>query len=308
MSGGRVGGDVIPFLLPGMAIDREIFPDWERWRLIRHSFVPAPRLTITQFRSMSSRERQLHDLHRLATHANLAVLETPMSAVVSRAMASRIRNNALKHKPATRAGLMINGGGYQGKTETACETAAVFEDEWLDLHHQLENTVPGILGTKPVSVEDLRKVPADPAALKKYLLTMYSGQAGPEVEQAGRVDLWLFSVARDLLNGFFPVSQAVQAAAYRMLAELPGVKVIPSTRDPEGRPGSAISITEQQQKRGLVEHRMVFDPATGAFLANLEIAAQPAGQLAGVAPGTPYATYVYLVDVWTDESPRPPAG
>jgi hypothetical protein len=32
---------------------------------------------------------------------------------------------------------MITGGGYQGKTETACEIAADFEDDWLDLHHHL---------------------------------------------------------------------------------------------------------------------------------------------------------------------------
>jgi hypothetical protein len=39
---------------------------------------------------------------------------------------------------------MITGGGYQGKTETACEIAAAFEDARLDLHHQLNpNTVPG---------------------------------------------------------------------------------------------------------------------------------------------------------------------
>ena len=39
---------------------------------------------------------------------------------------------------------MITGGGYQGKTETACEVAAAFEDQWLDLHHQLNpHAVPG---------------------------------------------------------------------------------------------------------------------------------------------------------------------
>ena len=40
----------------------------------------------------------------------------------------RIESNALKLKPSTRAGVMITGGGYQGKTETACEVAAEFED------------------------------------------------------------------------------------------------------------------------------------------------------------------------------------
>jgi hypothetical protein len=137
---------VTPFLLPGPAIDRECVDGWARWRRTRHSFVAAPRITLAQYRAMSPRKRQLHELHRLATHANMTVLETPMSAAVSRALTSRIRSNAIKHKPTTRAGLMISGGGYQGKTETVCETAAGFEDQWLDLHHQLN---PGALpGTR----------------------------------------------------------------------------------------------------------------------------------------------------------------
>jgi hypothetical protein len=71
---------------------------------------------------------------REVTHANLPLQETPMSAAVARLMRSRPQTTALKHKPTTRPGLMITGGGYQGKTETACEIAAAFEDAWLDLH------------------------------------------------------------------------------------------------------------------------------------------------------------------------------
>ncbi len=93
---------------------------------------------------MSPRRRQLHDLHRAATHANLPLQETPMSTALATVMGARLQTNALKHKPTTRAGLMITGGGYQGKTETACEIAASFEDAWLDLHHQLNpDAVPG---------------------------------------------------------------------------------------------------------------------------------------------------------------------
>lgn len=133
-----------PFLLPGKAIDRETIEGWTRWRQTRHSFVPAPRITLAQYRAMSPRKRQLHELHRLATHANLAVQETPMSAAAARVTSSRVRSNAIKHNPATRAGVMISGGGYQGKTETVCETAAAFEDQWLDLHHQLNpDALPG---------------------------------------------------------------------------------------------------------------------------------------------------------------------
>jgi chloramphenicol 3-O-phosphotransferase len=125
----------LPFL-PGQAIDRETAAGWQRWRLTRHSFVPAPRLEWADYQHLTPRERRLHDLHRAVTHANLPFQETPMSAAVAQIMSSRIQTNALKHKPTTRAGLLINGGGYQGKTETACEVAAAFADQWLALHGQ----------------------------------------------------------------------------------------------------------------------------------------------------------------------------
>lgn len=134
---------LLPFL-PGPAINRETAAGWERWRLTRHSFVPAPRLELTDYRRLTLRERKLHDLHRAVTRANLPFQETPMSAAVAEIMSSRIHSNALKHKPTTRAGLLLNGGGYQGKTETACEVAAAFEDHWLALHGQHNpDAIPG---------------------------------------------------------------------------------------------------------------------------------------------------------------------
>src|SRR5260370_8382099 len=80
---------------------------------------------------MTPRQRRLHDLHRVATHSNLAIQETPMSAWVSRKMRSLIESNAFCRGPDTRPALMINGGGCQGKTETASEARACFEAAWL---------------------------------------------------------------------------------------------------------------------------------------------------------------------------------
>ncbi len=140
----RAGLELLPLILPGPPRDRERADGWRQWRLTRHDFVPAPRLAAAAYKVMSPRDKMLHDLHRAATHANLAFQETPMSAAVSALMRSRIHGNALKHNPTTRAGLMISGGGYQGKTETACEVAAEFEDQWLALHqHANPAAVPG---------------------------------------------------------------------------------------------------------------------------------------------------------------------
>ncbi len=113
---------------------RDTAGGWRHWCETRHQFTPAPRLTLAQWTSLSPRDRALHDLHRTATHVNLPLLETPMSLKVSRLVNRRIRNNAFKQKASTRAGVMVTGWGYQGKTETVCEVLAAFEQDWLDLH------------------------------------------------------------------------------------------------------------------------------------------------------------------------------
>ena len=167
-------GAPVPFILPGPIADRETVAGWRQWRLTRHAFVPAPRLSLADYRRLSPRKRQLHDLHRAATHANLPLQDTPMSLAVTRIMRSRLQTNALKHKPTTRPGLMITGGGYQGKTETACEIAAAFEDAWLDLHHQLNpNAVAGTRDLHAPVAYVQTPVTAKPKSTCKAILGFY---------------------------------------------------------------------------------------------------------------------------------------
>jgi chloramphenicol 3-O-phosphotransferase len=186
---------VVPFVLPGPAVARETAAGWAHWRVTRHSFVPAPRLSAEQYRRLSPRGRMLHDLHRAATHANLPIQETPMSMAVTRIMWSRIQNNALKHKPTTRAGLMINGGGYQGKTETACEVAAGFEDQWLDLHHQINpDAVPGTRDLLATVAYVQTPVTATPKSICEAILDFYGahhkGMTLPQLVHAVRTSLY----------------------------------------------------------------------------------------------------------------------
>jgi hypothetical protein len=112
----------------GPVIDRATLEGWTQWRLTRREVAPAVEITLGEYKKMSKRQRWFHDLHRMATHSNLPIQETPMSAAVSDVMRRRIQCNAVKGTERTRPGLMINGGGFQGKTETVCETAASFED------------------------------------------------------------------------------------------------------------------------------------------------------------------------------------
>lgn len=166
--------DTSSVALPGQAVTRENAAGWQRWRLTRHEFTPAPRLSLAAYRRLSPQRRMVHDLHRAATHANLVIQETPMSAAVSRVMWSRIQNNALKRTPATRAGLMINGGGYQGKTETACEVAAAFEDQWLTLHEQLNpHAIPGTRDMMATIAYAQTPVTATPKSICQAILDFY---------------------------------------------------------------------------------------------------------------------------------------
>lgn len=165
---------VIPFLLAGPQPDRTRWEGWQQWRAARGTFTPAPRLTIAEYQQLSPRGRALHDLHRTATHVNLRLQETPMSKRVSELMRSRLQNNAVKFAPGTRDGLMISGSGFQGKTETACQAAAEFEDLWRDIHRQL---VPGPApGTRDVFVPVAYcrlPVKATPKGLCKTILDIY---------------------------------------------------------------------------------------------------------------------------------------
>ena len=51
---------------------RHLWEGWTRWRLTRRDFVPAPVITAAEHARMTPRQRRLHDLHRIATHSNLA--------------------------------------------------------------------------------------------------------------------------------------------------------------------------------------------------------------------------------------------
>jgi AAA domain len=109
----------------------------------------------------------------MATHSNLLIQETPMSAHVSRKVRSLIESNALCHGPDTRPGLMVNGGGCQGKTETVCEALACFEDEWLALYAQNPGAVAGTLDLHAPAACVRTPVKATPISACQRILDFY---------------------------------------------------------------------------------------------------------------------------------------
>ncbi|MFE7780070.1 AAA family ATPase [Streptomyces nigrescens] len=126
-----------PSFLPGPPIDRTRVEGWQRWVRSRELFEPAPILDLPQYQQMAPRRRRLYDLHRLATHSSLPVLSTPMSDAVAWLVKARIEDGAYSHKTGIRTGVMVNGGGAQGKTETVCAALAAFEAEWLEVNEYM---------------------------------------------------------------------------------------------------------------------------------------------------------------------------
>jgi AAA domain len=159
--------------LPGPIPDRTVWAGWDRWRLTRRGFVPAPVITAADHARMTPRQRRLHDLHRIATHSNLLIQETPMSAFVSWKIRALIEDNAFNHGPDTRPGIMLNGGGCQGKTETICEIIASFEDEWLALYAQNPTALPGTLDQHAPVAYVRTPVKATPIATCQRILDFY---------------------------------------------------------------------------------------------------------------------------------------
>lgn len=162
---------------------RDTVDGWERWRITRHDFVPAPRLSLAEWRLLSPRKKTLHDLHRAATHANLPLLQTPMTKAVTKLVHGRVMTNSLKHKPTTRAGVMVTGGGYQGKTETGCEILAAFEDAWLELHRHLNpDAIPGARDLHVPVAYVQTPVTAKPKSLCKAILSFYGSPIHPRMD------------------------------------------------------------------------------------------------------------------------------
>jgi hypothetical protein len=126
------------------------------------------------------------------------------------------------------------------------------------------------LGDRNVSAQDLTQLPSEPAQLKAKLLEGYHGCSAVacQDQQVPR-DAWLFETASALVTDM-PVTPRVRAAAFRVLAELPGVSVHTHARDPLGRAGLAVSMrlpAGNDKPPGHQEVRLLIDPDTWTGLA-----------------------------------------
>ncbi|GAA3929925.1 hypothetical protein GCM10023085_09120 [Actinomadura viridis] len=154
-----------------------------------------------------------------------------------------------------------------------------------------------------VSMKDLRELPTDPKRLKASLLRSYKGHGTESSGTPMGPDLWLFTVAKDLVT-HMPVTPQVRGAAFRMLAGLPKVRAVGTVKDAQGRTGTAIGINEDSERGGLQQHRLIVDAAGGRALGEEVIALRPARSTAGLPRGSVVSSTTVVTLEWTHSPPR----
>ncbi|WP_433228483.1 CU044_5270 family protein [Actinomadura formosensis] len=138
----------------------------------------------------------------------------------------------------------------------------------------------------PIERPYLGGLPADPDALLRLL----AGEGeGPRGER-------MWSAASDLIDR--PAPPRVRAALYRAIAEIPGVRLRTDAVDAAGRPGVAITRTQDG-----VRDELIFDRTTHRFLGTRTVITESGNPLG--APGTVTASSALLRTAIVDHAPTP---
>lgn len=142
------------------------------------------------------------------------------------------------------------------------------------------------VGPRNVSYKDLRALPSTGGALRRYLERLYAEDNGAEAGTSGR-SAWMLRQAAGLVT--MPVRPGVRAAAYRVMADLPGVRVVGHVTDPLGREGVGVAFPVTfRTPLGTTQERLVVNPSTGAMLSDEVVLVQPSARAkeAGIDAGT----------------------
>lgn len=162
-----------------------------------------------------------------------------------------------------------------------------------------DQTLSEQFGKHQLSYLDFSGLPTDSKRLRRLIeARKVHGIGGPRGEAE------TFVLIGDMLRESY-LSPALRAALYRVVAELPGVKLVGEVRDPVGRMGTGVAYTDR--KRG-TRHELIFNPGTSALLGEREIlvAAKPNGLKA--PPGTVFGYAAYLESRVVGSTGKAPGG
>ncbi|MFY1670065.1 CU044_5270 family protein [Plantactinospora sp. WMMB334] len=155
----------------------------------------------------------------------------------------------------------------------------------------------------------IRALPSEPGELKAWLTDTIVRQNlphGTDVETGESI----FDSVVNLLFGA-PITPAVRAGAYRVLADLAGVRTLGAVTDARGRAGVAVTVerndTPEEQAAnsgGPTQVSIVFDPQQGRTLALETRVLHPADYLAWVPAGALFDYRLLVESDWVDEAPE----
>jgi hypothetical protein len=164
---------------------------------------------------------------------------------------------------------------------------------WFDKTARI-TTAPGPrvhAGPRNLTVPRLNyaTLPTSPGRLKAYILAHQAalGNTGTQSEV-------LYDDAFTFMNGQSP--PAVRAAAYRVLASVPGIRMRPNVQDPAGQSGTALWLSQTGPALGLT----IVDPATSTPLCVEDVAQQSIPAI-HVALGTVIDYTLFVSSGWTNK-------
>ncbi|MFD7552153.1 CU044_5270 family protein [Streptomyces sp. NPDC059816] len=140
---------------------------------------------------------------------------------------------------------------------------------------------------------DLRDLPTQAGAL----LERVRAATKQKYRAPDDVVSWIVTTTLVNLAVHLPSGTELRAAAYRALAESPGVRSLGAVKDRSGRPGRGVAVPESG---GLTELRIVFDAKTGAPLGTLTVAVRDHD---GWAKGAVVRYTTSVAQRWTDTAP-----
>jgi hypothetical protein len=141
-------------------------------------------------------------------------------------------------------------------------------------------TVLGPNGT----LQDVLALPTDPAQLRARLLEVKAATAPAAGDTSA-----LAQISAGLLSET-PALPQVRAAAFRLLADLPGAVVRPDVTDEGGRSGTAVAFAFPEYQLKLV---LIVDPDSGKLLSTNTV-------------GGKSGSSTILLSGWTDDTPAAP--
>jgi hypothetical protein len=139
------------------------------------------------------------------------------------------------------------------------------------------------------------KLPTEPAAMRRFLLDRWKAYSGERLS-----DFELFRTGVDIVFNL-RLRAEIRAAAFRLLADIDGVKNLGRVTDQRGRAGVAVGYARKGDSGNWAQPRLIIDPGTGEPLA------QESWQLGpGKAPAATGELLGYTLVTgyrYTDEAP-----